>query len=559
MIPDPRRLEAILPDLFDAVPDALVIVDAAGKIVSVNAQTETLFGYQRGELVGQPVEILVPERLRSQHVARRNAYLASPRLRALNSGLELLGQHKDGSKFPVGINLNPIRTEGELLVVAAVRDLTTRKLAERCLAAEHAVTRILAQSADIISAAPGMMRAICESLGWDVGVVWTVDREAHLLRCADVWHGPAVEAPAFAQASRQGTFALAVGLPGRVWRSQRPAWIPDVTQDANFPRAAIAASEGLHGAYGFPIYNGVEFLGVMEFFSRDMLRPDAELVEMMAAIGGQIGQFIERRRAEQTVRDRGREFALARQIQQALLPKTMPAVPGFAFGGAARFCQETGGDYFDFFPMSDAGLGIAIGDASGHGIASALVIEDTRACLRALALTRADPGSILALTNRFLREDLPSDHFVTLFLARLDAGGDLVYCGAGHCPGYVLDEHGKVRSVLQSTSIPLGIETTTEFCSAPGITLLPGDLMFLFTDGITEASSTEDGSFGTERALNVVREHRHERPDEIVEALFRAVGDFSRGQVQRDDFTVVITTVEAGAWNSRCRVLSAAT
>ncbi len=148
------------------------------------------------------------------------------------------------------------------------------------------MTRILAEAAEIINAVPKMMQAICESLGWDVGVVWTVDRQAQVLRCVDVWHAPAVEAPAFAQASLQGTFAMGVGLPGRVWHTERPAWIPDVTQDANFPRAAIAAREGLHGAYGFPVCNGVEFLGVMEFFSREMLRPDDKLVEMMAAIGG---------------------------------------------------------------------------------------------------------------------------------------------------------------------------------------------------------------------------------------------------------------------------------
>lgn len=548
MFPDHRRLEAIFPDLFEAVPDALVIVDKAGHIVFVNAQTETLFGYQREELLGQAVEMLVPERLRSEHVAYRAAYLASPRLRALNSGLEIVGQRKDGSKFSVGIMLNPIFTEGELLVVAAIRDMTARKLAERCLAAEHAVTRILAEAAEIINAAPGMMQAICESLGWDVGVVWTVDGQANVLRCIDVWHAPTVEAPAFAQASRQGAFALGVGLPGRVWRSRRPAWVPDVTQDADFPRAAIAAGEGLHGAYGFPIYNGVEFLGVMEFFSREMLRADDKLVEMMAAIGGQIGQFLERRRAEQTVRDREREFALARQIQQGLLPKTMPVVPGFAFSGATRFCQETGGDYFDFFPMADSGLGIAIGDASGHGIASALVIEDARACLRALALTHADPGSILAVTNRCLKEDLPADQFVTLFLARLDASArSVVYCSAGHCPGYVLDEHGKVRSVLKNTGLPLGIELATEFPGAPRITLLPGDLLFLFTDGVMEAHSPEELPFGIQRALDVVGEHRHDRPDEIVQALFRAVGDFSRDRAQLDDSTAVIIKVEAEA------------
>lgn len=416
------------------------------------------------------------------------------------------------------------------------------------LVAEHAVANILNQSAEIINAAPRILQAICESLGWDLGALWIVDRQAHVMRCVDVWHAPTVEVPAFEQVCRQGTFSPGIGLPGRIWASESPVWIPDVTCDANFPRAQIAAKEGLHGACGFPIQNGVDFLGVMEFFSRDIRQPDQELLEMMLSIGRAISQFLERQRAEQALRDREREFALARQIQQGLLPRTMPEVPGFAFGGASQFAQETGGDYYDFFPMLDAGYCIAIGDASDHGISAALVMEETRATLRALALTRADAGTIITLTNRRLAEDLPSGQFLTLFLARLDPGTrSLVYCSAGHPSGYVLDQQGAVRLVLQSTGIPLGVEMTAEFAAAPAITLLRGDLLLLFTDGVTESFSTGDSVFGIERTLNVVRAHRHERPDEIVQALFRAVADFSGNHAQLDDVTAVIIKVEGGA------------
>ena len=554
MLTTNQRLESILPDLFEASPDASVIIDASGHIVFVNAEAETLFGHQRAELLGQPVEILVPERLRSRHVALRDAYLASPRVAALKCRGELFAQRKDGSQVPVGINLNPITTEAELLVVAAVRDMTARKLVERSLTALQAVMRILAEPAEVMSATPRMMQAICEALGWDVGEVWAVDRHAQVLRCVDVWHAPTLEVPTFAQASRQAAFYMGVGLPGRIWHSQRPAWIPDVTQDTNFPRAAIAASEQLHGAYGLPLSNGVEILGVMEFFSRERLSPDSQLIEVMATIGGAIGQFLEGCRAKQKIHDDQTEFALARQIQQGLLPKTMPVLPGFAFGGASQFCHATGGDYYDFLPMSDSSLGIVIGDVSGHGIAAALVMADIRALLHALVPTHADPtdpSSIVALTNRFLTEDLPSGHFVTLFLARLDPDTrSLVYCSAGHPSGYVLDQHGVVRSVLQSTDIPLGLELpllATEFPNAPSVTLLPGDFLCLFTDGVMEALSAEDVPFGIERALNVVREHRHERPDEIVQALFRAVADFSGNQAPLDDITTVIIKVGAAA------------
>lgn len=423
---------------------------------------------------------------------------------------------------------------------------TIGRQAERHLVAEHAVAHILNQSAEILHAASQILEAICESLDWDVGALWIVDRQAQVLRCVDVWHVPTVEVPIFEQVCRQNTFSRGIGLPGRIWASESHAWIPDVTCDANFPRANIAAQEGLHAACGFPIQNGVDFLGVMEFFSRDIRQPDQELLDMMLSIGRDISQFLERRRAEQTVRDRELEFALARQIQQGLLPKAMPVMPGFAFGGASRFAQETGGDYYDFFPLLDGGLCIAIGDASGHGISAALVMEETRASLRALALTGADAGAIVALTNRCLVTDLPMGQFVTLFLARLDPGTrSLVYCNAGHPSGYVLDQHGEVRLVLQSTDIPLGLDSTAEFPAAPATTLLPGDLVLLFTDGVTETFSPGDSLFGIGRMLDVVRAHRRKSPTEIVQALFSAVADFSGNHAQLDDITAVIIKVEA--------------
>ena len=425
---------------------------------------------------------------------------------------------------------------------------SARKRNERRMVAEHAVTRILAESADALHATPRIVQAICECLGWDLGAIWTLDRQAHVLRCVDVWRTPSVEAPEFEQATRRATYAEGVGLPGRIWASWKPVWIADVSIDANLPRAPIAAREGLHAGCAFPVHNGVEFLGVMEFYSREIQEPDKKLLDMMVSIGHQICQFLERRRAEKQLLDRQLELNLAREIQQRLLPKTMPVVPGFAIGGATQFCQETGGDYYDVFPLSDGSLAIAIADASGHGMAAALVIENTRACLRALALTSADPASIVAITNNRLTEDLDSGHFVTLFLARLDPGRrSLTYSNAGHPSGYVLDQQGKVRSVLHSTGMPLGLDPTAEFPAAPAVTLLPGDLLFLFTDGITEAFSPQDAPFGIERALNVVRGHQHENPEMIVQGLFCAVTAFSDGQAQLDDITAVISKVEATA------------
>ena len=170
--------------------------------------------------------------------------------------------------------------------------------AQKLLFAQYATTKVLAESCALDEAASGILQAICESLGWEYGALWTVDRHADMLRCADTWHAPAVEFPEFESLSRRTMFPRGVGLPGRVWAGGQPAWIPDVVRDANFPRAPVAASGGLHAAFGFPILLGDEVLGVMEFFSREIRQPDEPLLQMLASIGGQIGQFIERRRIQ---------------------------------------------------------------------------------------------------------------------------------------------------------------------------------------------------------------------------------------------------------------------
>jgi PAS domain S-box-containing protein len=179
-----------------------------------------------------------------------------------------------------------------------VMDVTERRHAEHRLLVQHRVARILAEAATAEEAIAKILEMMGEWPGWDLGAVWQNDRHAGVLRCAELWRTPSLEAAQFEAVTRTSTFSPGSGLPGRVWASGAPAYIPDVTRDTNFPRAEIAAREGLHGAFAFPILLGREVLGVIEFFSRDVWQRDDDLLVVMGTIGSQIGQFIERKRAE---------------------------------------------------------------------------------------------------------------------------------------------------------------------------------------------------------------------------------------------------------------------
>jgi serine phosphatase RsbU (regulator of sigma subunit) len=255
-----------------------------------------------------------------------------------------------------------------------------------------------------------------------------------------------------------------------------------------------------------------------------------------------------RRHAEQALRSTDMKLRMARQIQQKLFPAAAPVLAGFDIAGASFCAEATGGDYFDYLPMVDQGVGVVIADVSGHGFGPALLMASTRAYLRALAQTHRSVGHILTLANRFLTDEVSDDCFVTLLLARLEPrAGTLVYASAGHPTGYVLDAAGAVKTLLESTGFPLGIDADSEFADGPAIQLEPGELVLLLTDGIVEARSAADIAFGLERALEVVRAYRARSAKEIIIELYRTVRDFCRDKTPIDDVTAIVIKVTAAA------------
>jgi|WetSurMetagenome_2_1015567.scaffolds.fasta_scaffold30503_1 phosphoserine phosphatase RsbU/P len=242
------------------------------------------------------------------------------------------------------------------------------------------------------------------------------------------------------------------------------------------------------------------------------------------------------------------QMSLARAVQQQFYVMPPPRIAGYDFSGAAFPADATGGDYFDFVPLPDGCLGIAIGDVSGHGIGSAILMVELRAYLRAFAMQSSDVGEILSLINNALVSDLELGRYATLVFCRLHPDTQtLLYASAGHTPGFILDSSGAIKRTLESTDTPLGFLPEHTFECSEAISLAPGDVLALLTDGITDAERPDQTPFGVERALEFIRAHRHESARDIVEGLYRAVRDFSDGMPQIDDITTVICKITGSA------------
>ena len=246
--------------------------------------------------------------------------------------------------------------------------------------------------------------------------------------------------------------------------------------------------------------------------------------------------------------ERQSNLLLARSVQQRFYPTAPPSASGFDIAGNAFMADETGGDYFDFIWLADGCLGVAVGDVSGHAFDAALLMSGTRAYLRSVAQTQSDPGAALTIVNRVLLEDVAGGQFVTLLLASLHGPTrTLRYASAGHTTGYVLDASGVVRTELTSTGLPLGIFRDASFETVSAPALQQGDLIALFTDGVTDTESADGTPFGVLRALDVVRTYRREPSAKIVNRLYRAIRDHAARLPQTDDITAVICKVGSSA------------
>ncbi|MDQ3665701.1 MAG: PAS domain S-box protein [Acidobacteriota bacterium] len=288
-----RRSEAELTDFFENAAIGLHWVSSDGTVLRVNQAELDLLGYSREEYVGRNIA--------NFHVDQEAIEDILNRLQAgeVLSDYDARLRCKDGSIKHVRINSSVFREQDRFVHTRCfTRDITYRRQTRRRLALQYEVTRILSESADFIESARRILQVTCRGLEWDAGGLWTIDHDAQVMRCIDFYTASKTAVNEFEKFTRNVAFKRGEGLPGRIWEKGAPSRRDYFAKDRNFPRASVARQEGIVSAFGFPILLGDEVLGVLDFFSREHREPDDELLQLAASIGGQIGQFTKRKRAE---------------------------------------------------------------------------------------------------------------------------------------------------------------------------------------------------------------------------------------------------------------------
>lgn len=302
--------------IVDTALDGVITIDAAGIVTEWNAQATAIFGWARDEVMGKLLaETIIPERDREAHAQGIREYLQSGIGPVLNRRIEIAARHRDGHEFPVELAVSPARIGETYIFSAFVRDITDRRRDERRLAAQYAVTRVLSEAVTFDEAVPKILQAVGESLEWELGVFWQLDRQSGVLRHLDHWQVMTLSADAFIAENQRLTFKPGEGLPGQILKTGRPFWVSGVIPDNHFTEPRTASQVGLHGGFGFPIRIHGEIEGVIEFLSRQAHEPDSELLSMIDDVALKIGQFGERAQAEEALRQTEAQLRQAQKME----------------------------------------------------------------------------------------------------------------------------------------------------------------------------------------------------------------------------------------------------
>jgi PAS domain S-box-containing protein len=307
-----RTYEALNVAVIESAHDAFASFDADGTIVAWNARAEALFGWPAAVAIGRKLSrTIIPPARRALHERALEQFIATGEGALLNRRLELTALHRDGSEIPVEMTITPLRLGDTYRFNACITDTTEALRAIRHREAQHGVVLALAQASSVEHALAGALEAIGRELDWELAAFWSADRAGGVLRCEQVWHAGGHGLAEFAVASRSLELAGDDGLPGRVRAEGRAIWLDGLQRQRDLVRRVAAARAQLRTAVCVPVRCEGELVGIVEIFSTHARRSEGDLLATLDAIGAQLGQFVERKRAEaESERVKSEFFAL---------------------------------------------------------------------------------------------------------------------------------------------------------------------------------------------------------------------------------------------------------
>ncbi len=335
-------------------------------------------------------------------------------------------------------------------------------------------------------------------------------------------------------------FRIGTQLSGWMLKNQAPLIINDIEADGRF-RAISDEDKPIRSMAAVPLRVKGRMIGILSAFnkrsSEGFTESDQRLLTIIAAQSTQVIEHARLYQEEQSLLRMQQELDLARNIQNNLLPKSPPNVPGYDVAGQSVSAENVGGDYFDFLVSENGRLALCLGDVSGKGMPASLLMANVQATIRSQNLAGASAGECIERSNRLLFQSTDSDKFVTLFYGIIEIESkQLHYCNAGHNPPILVSGDDVAR--LESGGPVLGILPDFPYEEA-SVQLKTNDVLLVFSDGYSEAMNQGLEEFGEENLVELTKQHREKSAVELIDKISQSVEQHCGDAPQSDDMTIV--------------------
>ena len=346
-----------------------------------------------------------------------------------------------------------------------------------------------------------------------------------------------------AKAHKGEGFRISTAVRDQVIGQKSSILVRDAQLDEAFKSRMSIVEQRVHSMMAAPLQAKDRIIGFIyldsPFVLREFTKDDLSLLTVMANIAAIRVESVRLAEVEQAERIMKRDLSQAAEIQRRILPEKAPEVPGLDLAGFNAPCRTVGGDYYGFLPYPGGQVALALGDVSGKGMPAALMVMAFEARLRVLAEEGAAPAELVRRINRITCANCPSNRFITFFYGVLDpATGEVAFANAGHNPPILIRASGEAE-MLEGGGPVLGVLSIAPY-QEQQTRLNPGDLLVVYSDGVTEAANTAEEEYGEERFIQLLRERRTGSAEEVVAAVRQAVNQFTLGAPQADDITVMV-------------------